>query len=211
MDFTKVIDRLQARLQDPLPGLSAHQRMVPETYRNMRFSYPPENEGKQSGVLVLLYQKDGQVHLPLIQRPQYEKGAHGGQVSFPGGKVEPHDPNLTATALREAQEEVGVDPNQVTVIGSLSKLFIQPSGFWVLPTVGYTEQIPDFVPDQHEVDRILETPINHLRDPLNLKEISPKSGLPEFPYFDVDGHIVWGATAMMLAEFLHLYEEVLRP
>ncbi|MEL6537695.1 MAG: CoA pyrophosphatase [Bacteroidota bacterium] len=208
MEFNTLIDRLSDRLIQPLPGLDAHQRMVPPEYRNGRFAYPDEKEGKQSGVLVLLYEKEGQVHLPLIQRPVYEKGAHSGQVSFPGGKVEPQDANLTETALREAQEEVGVLPNSVTVIGSLSKLYIQPSGFWVLPTVGYAAAPPSFVPDQYEVDEVLETTLEHLSHPTTLKEVEPRPNMPKFPYFDVDGRVVWGATAMMLAELMHLYQEI---
>ncbi|HAA23292.1 MAG TPA: coenzyme A pyrophosphatase [Cytophagales bacterium] len=182
--------------------------MVPKIYRNQRFAYPDENEGKQSGVLVLLYEKEGQVHLPLIQRPEYEKGAHSGQVSFPGGKLEPQDANLTETALREAHEEVGVLPQTVTVIGSLSKLYIQPSGFWVLPTVGYVSAPPSFVPDQHEVAEVLTTTLEHLNHPDTIKEVEPRSDMPKFPYFDVDGRVVWGATAMMLAELMHLYQEI---
>ena len=201
MEFATLTHRLSQRLQSTLPGQDAYTRMVPEAYRHERFTWPDETEGRQSGVLVLLYEKAGQIHLPLIQRPTYERGAHSGQVSFPGGKWEPEDANLTQTALREAHEEVGVPPQDVTVIGELSKLYIQPSGFWVQPTVGIAEAPPEFVPDNHEVAEVLEASIDHLRDPATLKLGRPLPQLREqFPYFDVDGHVVWGATAMMLSE-----------
>lgn len=208
MELDELKARMSDRLASPLPGHAAYQQMVPTLYRKARFNWPPESEGKQSGVLVLLYEKGGEIHLPLIQRPVYEKGAHSGQISFPGGKYEPEDIDIVATALREAHEEVGVVPQQVEVIGGLSKLYIQPSGFWVQPTLATTPQAPQFVPDTYEVAEVLETTLSHLSQPHTIKHGSPMPGMPEFPYFDVDGRIVWGATAMMLAELIHIYREI---
>ena len=208
MEFTTLTQRLAERLTQPLPGLDAHQDMVPDTYKQQRFSYPSETIGRQSGVLVLLYEKAGEVCLPLIQRPTYEGGAHSGQIAFPGGKHEPEDADLVETALREAQEEVGVDPATVTVLGNLSKLYIQPSGFWVLPTVGIVDQPPHYVPDRHEVAEVLETTLTHLSNPNTLTLGPVMANLPHFPYFNVQDRAVWGATAMMLSELIAVYREI---
>jgi 8-oxo-dGTP pyrophosphatase MutT (NUDIX family) len=109
------------------------------------------------GVLVLFYEQQGRLHLPLIQRPTYE-GVHSGQVALPGGGRENSDADLTATALREAYEEIGVPPGEVTVLGRLTKLYIHPSNYVVTPTVAWTPQRPAFRLDPYEVAALLEVP-----------------------------------------------------
>jgi len=136
------------------------------------------------------------------------KDRHRGQISFPGGRFEPQDKHLANTALREAEEEVGVDAGQVELIGGLTDLYIPVSNFRVDPYVGYTEITPDFIPQESEVNDILEVPVEELIHPGNLKykDLTIREGftIPNVPYFDLLGKTVWGATAMMLSELVEL-------
>lgn len=159
--------------------------------------------------MILLYPHNGDIYLPLMKRPVYQ-GAHSGQVSFPGGKFEPEDLDLKMTALRETEEEIGVKSSQVEVIGELSELFIIASNFKVFPTIGFVKERPVFIPDAVEVEHVLEVSLSHLQDlsKRGIEEMAFGDYTINSPYFDVDGHVVWGATAMMLSEFLQLVEDL---
>jgi hypothetical protein len=128
---------------------------------------------------------------------------HGGQVSLPGGAVDAGE-TVEEAALREAREEIGVDPAGVAIIGSLTPLHIPVSGFTVNPVIGISRSRPTLEPSDGEVARIIEAPISQLLDPSVLR-CRPMEGMEgQVPYFDVHGQTVWGATAMVLAEFLWL-------
>jgi 8-oxo-dGTP pyrophosphatase MutT (NUDIX family) len=133
-----------------------------------------------------------------------DNSVHSGQISFPGGKVEKSDLSMSHTALREAHEEVGVVPNTVELIGSLTKLYIPPSNFDVYPIVGVTNTTPKFITNQ-EVYKLLEVDLDTLlsKDTLGYKTITHRDG-NEFivPCFHIQDEIVWGATAMILSEFM---------
>lgn len=142
----------------------------------------------------------------FIRRPLYD-GAHSGQIAFPGGRFESGDKSLQYTALRESKEEVGVDPSQVEVVAELSPLYIPPSNYVVSPFVGLADQRPDFVPDKKEVDSLLELALSSFTDQGSrmMKPIVLSTGQRmETPCYGIDGHIIWGATAMIMAEFLEL-------
>ncbi|MFY0593022.1 MAG: CoA pyrophosphatase [Roseivirga sp.] len=183
--------------------------MAPRPISESRFKENPAQPARPGGVMVLLYPKDGDIYLPLMKRPVYE-GAHSGQVSFPGGKVEKQDKNLVDTALRETHEEIGVLPHDIQVIGQLSELFIIASNFKVFPTVGILKNEPDFIPDEREVDRVLLPNLSHLKDSNNrgMKTMKFPPYTINSPYFDVEGEIVWGATAMILSELIHIVEDL---
>nr|WP_236017559.1 CoA pyrophosphatase [Roseivirga sp. E12] len=158
--------------------------------------------------MVLLYPKNGDIYIPLTKRPVYT-GAHSGQVSLPGGKVEQTDRDIVHTALRETQEEIGVANESIEVIGQLSELFIIASNFKVFPTVGVLRSPPNLIPDAREVTRVLTPSIRELRD-LSRRSTKTMHFPPytiESPYFDVEGEVVWGATAMILSELVHVIEE----
>jgi 8-oxo-dGTP pyrophosphatase MutT (NUDIX family) len=160
--------------------------------------------------LILLYPDQNNVVFPLIQRPEYA-GAHSGQVSLPGGKAEPGE-NTIDTALREGEEEIGISASEVKVIGTLSEFFVIPSNFLVTPVVGYVPSVPVLTPDAVEVDRILFSNVPDLihDDAIKLKEILAAGRFAmHAPYFDVEGQVVWGATAMMLNEFRTVLRDVL--
>jgi 8-oxo-dGTP pyrophosphatase MutT (NUDIX family) len=169
------------------------------------FAEPP----KKSGVLLLFYPDEGAVYFPLIKRPQYP-GVHSGQVGFPGGKMEPSDPDILFTALRETEEEIGIDAGKVEVLGRLSDLYIPASNFLVTPVVGLIDQKPSFVPEQREVARIIATEVISLFHPEIRKQTQLAVGGGMYlntPYFAVEQEVVWGATAMILSELVQVLEQ----
>jgi 8-oxo-dGTP pyrophosphatase MutT (NUDIX family) len=154
-------------------------------------------------VLLLLYCADDELHLVLTLRPTYD-GIHSGQVSCPGGRHEPPE-TLATTALRETEEEIGVPPAAVALLGQLTPLYILPSDYEVHPFVGcHAGGRPRFVSHPREVAAVIETPLRLLLDPATRAEEEWElRGLRmAVPFFLVDGHKVWGATAMMLSEFV---------
>lgn len=207
--FDSLIEKLRRRLDENLPGLEAQSRMAPRFRVRDLPDAATLAKARKSGVLVLIYPCEKVPHLVLMKRNEYP-GVHSGQISFPGGRVEEIDRNYRDTALREANEEVGVIVNEVEVLGELSQLYIPPSRFLVQPVVAAARQRPVFVPDASEVQEILEVPLAHLQNLANRsqKDINVGGNVRlNAPYFDVFGHVVWGATAMMLSELLAIIED----
>ena len=202
------IDSLAARLAQPLPGHAAHRQMSPVPRAGSKPGYVPPIPPRRGGVLVLFYPHEGSLHLPLILRPTYD-GTHSGQVSFPGGGQEEADADITATALREAYEEVGIPPQQVRILSHLSKLYIEPSNFEVYPAVGWMAQRPAFRTDPYEVARLLEVPLVDFSNPANrYAEMWNLRGREvRVPFFKIQEQTVWGATAMILSELLAVIED----
>lgn len=198
------IDKLAQRLRDTLPGAEAQYSMA----HAVRRSPPsPPDTARQAGVLVLFYPRDGHWHIVLIERGSHNPNdRHRGQISLPGGQRDPDDPGLDFTAIRETEEEVGVERQSVQLLGALSQLYIPVSNFLVFPYVGYTTTSPRFRPQVEEVQRIIEVPFASLAEPAcrQLTDIELSSGLVlrEVPYFAVQNVVVWGATAMILGELL---------
>ena len=202
------IEALASRLGQPLPGHEAHRQMSPVPRAGTEPGYVPPIPPRRGGVLVLFYPCHDALHLPLILRPTYN-GIHSGQVAFPGGGQEDEDADITATALREAYEEVGVPPAEVRILGHLSKLYIAPSNFEVYPTVGWIAQRPNFRIDPYEVACLLEVPLADFSDPANRCEEmwNLRGRQVRVPFFKIQGQTVWGATAMMLSELLAVTED----
>lgn len=197
--------KIQLALQSPLPGWEAHRQMFPPTRQMYEQDMSPQANYRESSVLVLLYPLAAaeDLHLALIKRTEYN-GVHSGQISLPGGGRE-GDESLQTTALREAYEEVGIIQTELSMLGALSPLYIPPSNFLVYPFVAYQPHRPAFRLDPWEVAALIEAPLALLRDPANrcwAKLNHPALGEIEIPYFNVYGHQVWGATAMILSEFL---------
>lgn len=150
-------------------------------------------------------------HLVLILRKTY-RGVHSNQVGFPGGRVELTDKDLEHTALRETEEEVGIPQGDIRVIKQLTKLYIPPSDFWVHPFMGYTNRTPQFIPQESEVEKVLEVNLDEFMDNKSIiqKKLSTSYAKEiEVPAFLLSGHVVWGATAMMLSEVKELLKGVL--
>lgn len=186
-----------------LPGFdveAAQNKMLPR----LRGTRLPESNGptRQGGVLIILYLLDGQNHLVLTRRRD-DLQSHAGQISFPGGQREDGE-SLQVTAIREAQEEVGIKPTDLTILGRLECLYIPPTDYEVYPFVAWHTGRPRFTAQVEEVAEILEVPLGHLLDSDNhFEELWEIRGYQvQVPYYLVGPHKVWGATAMILSEFL---------
>ena len=202
--MTNFVARLRAALSKPLPGLDAQLRMAPSP----RLGWDPLKfpDGAVTGAaLLLVYPHHDTLHIALTVRGTGLRN-HTGQVSLPGGRVDEGE-TLEAAALREATEEIGVDPSTVELLGRLTPLHIPVSGFLLHPIVGYTSMRPAFQRAEWEVARIIEAPVSLLADPgivkreIRTRAVKGQSIDVDVPYFDIDGEKVWGATAMVLAEF----------
>ncbi len=156
---------------------------------------------------MLVYPEQQEWRTMLMLRPAYD-GVHGGQVGFPGGHREPEDTDITATALREFGEETGADTGNFEVLGMLTPVYIPPSRSLVTPVLAFTPELGTLRPDPREVAALIPTAIDHLlRDDILKRTrvyINMLRREMEVPYWDVDGHVVWGATALMIAEFRKL-------
>nr|WP_319401518.1 CoA pyrophosphatase [uncultured Carboxylicivirga sp.] len=202
--MTRQAQILQEAFRKPLPGKEAQLLMSP----SVRFTgevMPERDKARESSVLILLYVKNGIWHIPLMKRSIY-KGAHSGQVSFPGGKTEKWDTSYFSTATREAEEEVGIKADDVFALGELTSLYIPNSNFVVYPQVGMLKYEPVFKADPREVDTIIEAPLSELANPQNVKTFSRKINdvMIEAPFFSFKNFEIWGATAMILSEFLQV-------
>ncbi|MCS6832113.1 MAG: CoA pyrophosphatase [Flammeovirgaceae bacterium] len=206
--FMDVIERLRRRLEKPLPGVLSQMKMSSPISRKMNED-PPSN-AKKSAVLLLLYPHEDFLAFPLIKRVE-DGRVHSGQMAFPGGRFEPQDKTLLDTALRETHEEIGVPPSMSRIVGKLTDLYVPPSNSLVSPYVAFTAEKPKFVPDQKEVAKIVETAVAHLYRPENktMKEVVIMERYRlKVPAFDVAGEVVWGATAMIISEFLDVLNEL---
>jgi 8-oxo-dGTP pyrophosphatase MutT (NUDIX family) len=171
-----------------------------------RLSPPPD--AKIACVLLSLWQENGHWHTALIQRTQNPRDRHSGQISFPGGRHDEGDASFAGTALREAKEEIGIAPEQVEIIGSLTDLYIPVSNFSVYPFVGVLHEPPTFQLQPGEVEKLYTPPLDHFLDPHNrtTSDVLVGGQLPvrDVPCFMLEGRAVWGATAMIISEFLAL-------
>jgi 8-oxo-dGTP pyrophosphatase MutT (NUDIX family) len=203
VNFTSFISLAQENLSQPLPGHDAHLKLMHK--ERILTKIAPNENTKSSAVLMVFYPDKSKVFMPLILRPKYD-GTHGGQMAFPGGKMEHFDRNLTITALREAQEEIGIKAMDVKIIGELTEVFIPVSNFKVQPIVGYLEYKPEFFPDQKEVSKIFEMHIEDFFESQNIGWKNVKIGQNdiEVPGFAIQEQWIWGATALIINEFLEV-------
>ncbi len=187
-------------LSAELPGEETQLQMAP-TFRGV---FHHEGDPVHAAVLILMYPREGEINVVFMKRNAYD-GPHSAQVSFPGGAWEKGDRTLENTAVRETREELGI-AGQIEILGSLSELHIPVSNYQVTPFVGWMEHAPTFHPDPSEVQYVIETTLQELMDPENrASEILSRHGQSiDTPYYKVGNEKIWGATAMMLCEFLQL-------
>ncbi len=197
-----IISELCQRLKEKLPGEKAQFIMAPDTNIPANISGEP---GK-AGVLILLFPHKGELSTLLIKRTEYP-GPHGGQISLPGGKIEKGDESQINTALREAHEETGIDTRNVEILGTLTPLYIPVSNIEVLPVVGYTDKKPDFRIDDKEVDYLILVPLRQLLTGNKIKVIKAlkvRDRIIQAPGYLIENEYIWGATAMILSEFIEI-------
>jgi 8-oxo-dGTP pyrophosphatase MutT (NUDIX family) len=195
---------LRERMAGTLPGVQAQLRFAPSPTRPGWLPGHFPQEARNAAVLLLVYPRTDDVAVPLTVRAQ-GLARHGGQISLPGGATDLGE-TLAEAALREASEEIGVDPSSVRILGELTPVHVLVSGFTLHPVVGVTDVRPHFVVSPDEVDEILEVSLNDLRDASRIgRGTRIREGIAvEYPYFDLVGRQVWGATAMVLGEFICL-------
>jgi 8-oxo-dGTP pyrophosphatase MutT (NUDIX family) len=208
-EFLKYTPKIQ---NVELPATQAHAKMAPSNRMDLLKNIDFTNlNPKQAAVLMLFYPKNEQTHLALILRNTYN-GVHSSQIAFPGGKVEEADADFSATALRETQEEIGINPNHIHLIRPFTQVYIPPSNFMVYPYMGYSSHELLFTLQEDEVAGLIELPMADFLDERIIENKIMKTSYAdafEVPGFQVDQHFVWGATAMMLSELKETIKMVL--
>jgi 8-oxo-dGTP pyrophosphatase MutT (NUDIX family) len=206
MDFKKMPDFptiLKNEILKGLPGTDVQWQMASSDRFVRNFPRHPGKDARIAAVLLLVYPWNGSIYTVFMQRPEYE-GVHGGQISFPGGKKEPEDENVIQIALREANEETGIDPVNVKVIGTLTPLFIPVSNMIVTPVVGWMNEKPAYNYRSEEVVFLIDAEMRRFLDPsiVKSKPFKIQGEILDVKYFDYDNNTIWGATAMILNELL---------
>lgn len=205
--LNSIVDALKKGLSQGLPGQQAQYKMLPPERDKVKLESITHSNPKRAAVLALLYPKQELPHIVLMKRSSYP-GVHSDQISFPGGKLEDFDKNLEQAAVRESNEELGILPSRVSILGELTPVYIPPSNFLVNPFVGFSEERPEFVPDKKEVTEVLEVPFSDILNPDNLSNVKLKvrGNQIEVPAYTLNGHVVWGATAMVISELTSLIQ-----
>ena len=204
--------RLANRINEgSLAGLAAQSLMSRSGRKLIPDDLLPDdpNRIREAGVLALFYRKNGDVHLLLTKRTNSNPNdKHAGQISFPGGKKELVDQNLADTAIRETHEEVGILPEKIQILGPATDLYIPVSNFMVSPFVGILNEEPVFQLEESEVEHVIEAPFDLFLDANSkkIKDIRIYNGMKirDIPYFEILGHTVWGATAMIISELVEM-------
>ena len=213
MDFDFFAQRIPKIKNLPLPGEVSHYKMTPDfRLEQLKAYYSITKDAKQAGVMALCYPEvDHVANLLLILRKTY-KGVHSNQIAFPGGKVEVSDNGLLTTALRETEEEVGVPSHQIEVFKELTSIYIPPSNFEVQPFLGICKTTPTFKIQEEEVEALVKVRLSDFLDDANIFVETMSTSYAKnvaVPAFNLNGHTVWGATAMMLSEIKELLKQVL--
>ena len=195
-------EKLKIELTKGLPGTDVQWQMAPK-HRFSEFPTAPGKDTLNASVLILLYPHLESVYTVLTHRQSYD-GVHSAQISFPGGKSEPADVSDIHTALREAEEEIGIDPSIISVIGTLTPLFIPVSNILVTSVIGWVKNKPELNIDPKEVAFLIDADLKKLIDPaiVKIKPYEIRGSIFEVKYFDYDDNMIWGATAMIIQELL---------
>lgn len=210
MQFQELKDRLSKINNLPLPGEIVQWEMAPESRKTSVDEIEiEERKPRWAGVTGLFYPSEQQeAMLVLILRNTY-RGVHSNQVGFPGGKREDYDDTLADTALRETEEEIGVDRESIYLVKKMTKIYIPPSNFWVQPYMGYVNYTPRFVGEDAEVAAIIEVKVrDFLAEESHVQhQVALKTSTIDVPAYSLNKYNVWGATAMMLSEMKNLLLE----
>jgi len=208
LDKTKIeefSDIIKKNIKTGLPGKFAQQKMSP-SLRNTSNKEEDINNARKSSVLILIYEKNNTLHIPLILRTLGGNN-HPGQISLPGGKYELSDTSLEYTALRETEEEIGINKKDVEIIAQLSDIYIPNSNFLVSPYIAYLKTKPLFNTNPFEVEDLLEVPIKEIFEEKNIQTFTTEINKHNInaPYYAHSKHKIWGATAMILSELKDLF------
>ena len=207
MDFQHFITQLEITITNYLPGEESQQKMRVNYDQSIELPFS-KNNSTAAAVLILLYIEDNEIHFFLTKRSN-ELEHHKGQISLPGGTQEENE-ELTHTALRETQEEIGINKTSISIIGSMTPLFVPVTGFMIHPFIGYSSNKLEPTPDPSEVEAIFSVNISDLLNETN--QIIEKRNIRGYdvkvPYFKLNNYEVWGATSMILSEFRDLIKSI---
>ena len=207
MEHAVFIKKLIEVFKDDLPGFDSQIKLAPKS-RGILKDHAEIINPKRSAVLILLYPQNGSVYVPFIKRVT-DGSMHSGQIAFPGGKYEKVDENIQNTAKRESEEEVGINKDDVKILKELTPLYIPVSNYIVQPVVGMIDYKPNFVPNSDEVDQIFEIKINELSESyIVCKEFTVRDSKITAPFFILNDIEIWGATAMILSEFIDIIKKI---
>jgi 8-oxo-dGTP pyrophosphatase MutT (NUDIX family) len=210
MRWEKKVSLIKKAVNSSKPGLKSQLIMVTKPRPGHKTYAEMKNKCRKAGVLVLFFPRKNKLYLVLTRRTdkvQY----HPNQISFPGGQCEPTENPLEA-GLRETQEELGIAPKKINILGKLTPLYIPPSNYCIHPAVGLMSKRPTYKPRVKEVAEVIEVPLVHMLDNKNIiKETwKLKSRKVKVPFYQYKNHKIWGATAMVLAELLDIIRPVLK-
>ncbi|AQS93042.1 coenzyme A pyrophosphatase [Polaribacter sp. BM10] len=209
MKFNQFKANINSFKTSKLGGLDAQFKLAPE----LRLRYDADkikaSNPKKAAVLALFYpNENNETTFILTERASY-KGTHSAQISFPGGKIDISDKNLEATAVREANEEIGIKTESVEIIRELTDVYIPPSNFLATPFIGYLSERPKFITN-YEVETTIEVLLEDLLNDTSLTTVNLSTSYmknTDVPCFKLNGYVVWGATAMMLSEIKELLKQ----
>lgn len=191
-----------------LPGIKSHLKMAPEHREEELLGIKDDMYNPRlSAVMIIFFHDDNRLKMVFIRRSEYV-GIHSGQIAFPGGRYEDTDIDYRFTALREVEEEIGIKADSIEILGQLSDLYVPPSNFLMKIFVGYTKERPEYIIDTREVKEVLEFALDDFRkeEIVKIKDFKAHNidKIIKAPYYDINGAIIWGATAMVLTELLDL-------
>ncbi len=205
-DQKKLLTQIYKEINNGLPGEVAQNKLSP-VISNSKYRLAPEDH-KKACVMGIIYPEGNELRMAFIERTfSHPDDKHGGQISFPGGKLEVEDETYLIGALREVEEEIGIPPEEINVIGQLTDLYVFASNFLVYPFLGYMEHAPAFIPQESEVASIVSFPIENLlsADIIDTKDLQVRNRvMKDVPYYKLNQHVLWGATAMITSEIVEL-------
>jgi 8-oxo-dGTP pyrophosphatase MutT (NUDIX family) len=199
---------LEARLKKEKPGLKSQLKMCPDPPPSTMTVNEAGDNCQKAGVLILLYPKDGTIHLVFIERTA-TVSHHQNQISFPGGHKNDNE-NVIEAALRESWEELKIPASKLRILGELTPLYVQTSNYCINPVVAVSDRRPDFKPCSGEVARVIEVPLNHLMnsDSQHTETWWLRGRKVKVPFYLYQDNKIWGATAMVLSELLDILSSV---
>lgn len=205
-DQKNLLLKIKEEIQKGLPGIEAQNKLSPIS-ASSKYREVPENH-KKACVMGLIYPEGNELRMAFIERTfSHPEDKHGGQISFPGGKLEEEDDTYLIGALREVEEEIGIPPEEITVLGQLTDLYVFASNFLVYPFLGYMEHAPSFTPQVEEVASIVSFPIENLMSAniIDTKDLEVREHImKDVSYYKLNQHVLWGATAMITSEIVEL-------
>ena len=205
-DQKLLLNQIGEEIKIGLPGEEAQNKLAPISSKS-KYRIAPDNH-KKACVMSLIYPEGNELRMAFIERTfSHPEDKHGGQISFPGGKLEEEDDTLLIGALREVEEEIGIPSDQISILGQLTDLYVFASNFMVYSFVGHMERSPKFIPQESEVASIVSFPINRLltAEIVDTKDLQVRNiMLKDVPYYKLNQHVLWGATAMITSEIVEL-------